>query len=66
MRSQAEWAKKHRNGYIRAKMIVMRQDRINPITTPSSIKYRSEQEAERRKRQIASGQLNYSNGLRHD
>lgn len=63
MRSQSEWAKKHRNGHIRARMIVMRQDRVNPISKPSCISYNQHRECERRKRQINRGQLKAENGL---
>lgn len=64
MRSQVKWAKKHRAGERRARAIVQRQDRVNPLPIPQDpIRYPTDRERARRRRQIESGQLTVSNGL---
>lgn len=61
MRSQSEWAKKHRAGARRARAIVARQDRPKILTEGGNpIRYRRDREIARRKRQIERGQLQVS------
>lgn len=59
MRNQAAWAKVHRNGYARARAIVVRQDmaRFRTATPGEPKAYRRDREIARRKRQIDAGQL---------
>ena len=64
MRDSNKWAKQHRAGLRRARAIIDRQDRVLPEPTWSApIRYRSERENMRRRKQIEAGQLTTSNGL---
>jgi hypothetical protein len=64
MRDANKWAKKHRAGTRRAQAIIDRQDRKRVLSPDSkSIHYKQDRESERRRNQIARGQLRQANGL---
>lgn len=63
MRSQIEWAKQHRNGRLRARSIIERQDRKSDVGLPQRKHWKTDREDARRRRQIERGSLKEANGL---